>query len=388
MRLQLILPRVKPTEFQVPAVCRHKGCQGRYFEHHQEVDKALKDTTYGAVLAHRYRCLRCRRTFRVYPQGVTRAQTSQRVKGLAVMLYLLGLSYGAVSLALEALGVYLCKSSVYEAVQAAAKKVPGLKRNEVFAALQTPALGGDLTSVKCNGEWLHLGLAVDDTTGLVLTVDELSVEDAETLKEWLGPVAEAVEAELLVSDDADAFKTVADELGLEHQVCKSHVKRNTETLADNLASLAGSDADGSLAAIGVTPEQALQDLKRLAELILSRQPEEEDELGEMHQRYIEAAPPGRGEKATAAYRLRLLFLDRWSLWRRLTRYRVWQGPKGETVDGTNNGCERAIGWWVKERYRTMRGYKRRTSAVNVSRLLAWCGNHLERGGADLALLVA
>lgn len=35
----------------------------------------------------------------------------------------------------------------------------------------------------------------------------------------------------------------------------------------------------------------------------------------------------------------------------------------------------------------MHGYKRRKSAVNVSRLLAWCGNHLERGGADLALLV-
>jgi len=56
--------------------------------------------------------------------------------------------------------------------------------------------------------------------------------------------------------------------------------------------------------------------------------------------------------------------------------------------GTNNGSERAIGWWIKERYRTMRGYKRVESAVNVSRLLAWCGNHLDRGGADLALLLA
>jgi transposase-like protein len=388
MRLELILPRVKPTEFKEPLLCPHKGCQGKYFEHHQEVDKPLKDTTYGTVSAHRYRCLRCKRTFRVYPQGVTHAQTSQRVKGLGVMLYLLGLSYGATSLALEALGVYMSKSSVYEAVQAAAEKVPGLKRNKVFAGLRTPALGGDLTSVKCNGEWLHLGLAVDDTTGLVLTVDELPAEDAETLKEWLEPIAEAVEAKLLVSDDADAFKTVADELDLEHQVCKSHVKRNTETLADNLSSLSGLDADGSLAAIGVRPEQALKDLKRLGELILSRQPEEEDELREMHQHYIEAEPPGRGEKATVAYRLRLLFLDRWSLWRRLTRYRIWKGTKGETVDGTNNGCERAIGWWIKERYRTMRGYKRPKSAVNVSRLLAWSGNHLKRGGADLALLIA
>jgi len=388
MRLELILPRVEPTEFKMPLVCPHKGCQGRHFEHHQEVDKPLKDTMYGLVSAHRYRCLRCQGTFRVYPQGVTHAQTSQRVKGLGVMLYLLGLSYGATSLALEALGVYMSKSSVYDAVQAAAEEVPGLKRNEVIDGLRTPALGGDLTSVKCNGEWLHLGLAVDDTTGLVLTIDELPAEDAETLKEWLEPIAEAIEAELLVSDDADAFKTVADELGLDHQVCKSHVKRNTETLIDNLSSLAGSDADGSLAAIGVTPEQALKDLKRLGELILSRQPEEEDELGEMHQRYLAAAPPGRGEKATVAYRLRLLFLDRWNLWRRLTRYRIWKGAQGEMVDGTNNGCERAIGWWIKERYRTMRGYKRRKSAVNLSRLLAWSGNHLKQGGADLALLIA
>jgi transposase-like protein len=213
------------------------------------------------------------------------------------MLYLLGLSYGATSLALEALGVYMAKSSIYEAVQAAAEKVPGLKHNEVLTGLRTPALGGDLTSVKCKGEWLHLGLAVDDTTGLVLSIDELSAEDAETIKEWLEPIAKAVEAELLVSDDADAFKTVADELGLEHQVCKSHVKRNTETLVDNLASLAGSDADGSLAAIGVRPEQALKDLRRLGELILSRQPDEEDELGEMHQRYIEAKPPWPGRES-------------------------------------------------------------------------------------------
>ena len=188
MRLQLILPQVQPTEFEEPTVCPHKGCQGKYYEHHQEVDKLLKDTTYRVVSAHRYRCLRCKKTFRVYPHGVTQAQTSQRVKGLAVMLYLLGLSYGATSLALEALGVYMSKSSVYEAVQAAAEKVPGLERNKVFAELRTPALGGDLTSVKCNGEWLHLGLAVDDTTGLVLTVDELPAEDAETLKEWLGCV--------------------------------------------------------------------------------------------------------------------------------------------------------------------------------------------------------
>jgi len=76
MRLELILPQVKPTEFKKLLVCPHRDCQGRHFEYHQEVDRPLKDTAYGTVFAQRYRCLRCRRTLRVYPQGVTRVQTS------------------------------------------------------------------------------------------------------------------------------------------------------------------------------------------------------------------------------------------------------------------------------------------------------------------------
>ena len=388
MRLQLILSPVKPMEIQPPAVCPYESCGGQHLRHHQTVKKPLQDTRYPQVEAHRYQCLRCHRTFRVYPRGVSNAQKSLRVKGLAVMLYLLGLSYGAVSLALDALGVYMCKSGVYDAVQAVAERVPGLKRGRVFGGLKTPALGGDLTSVKVSGQWLTLGLTVDDISGMVLTVDALDGEDAETLREWMKPIAEAVEAEIVVTDDADALKTVVDELGLEHQVCKGHVKRNTEALIEDLQSIAMTDADGSLAALDVAAEQAVADLERLAELIQTRQPEDADELAEMHLCYIGAAGPGAGEKATVAYRLRLLFLDRWNLWPRLTRYRTWQGIYGETIDGTNNGSERAIGWWIKERYRTMRGYKRTKSAVNVSRLLAWCGNHLDRGGADLSLLIA
>ena len=44
----------------------------------------------------------------------------------------------------------------------------------------------------------------------------------------------AVDAELLVRDDGDAFKTVAKDLDLEHQVCKGHMKRNTEKFIADL----------------------------------------------------------------------------------------------------------------------------------------------------------
>ena len=89
-----------------------------------------------------------------------------------------------------------------------------------------------------------------------------------------------------------------------------------------------------------------------------------------------------------AYRLRLFSLDRWNLWPRLTRYRTWEGPAEARLDGTTNACERAIGWWVKERYRSMRGDKRPASVLHGSRLIAAMGNALDGPGFALAEVIA
>jgi hypothetical protein len=85
MRLHLILPRVDPAEVEPPDTCPYEDCDGTCFRFHQAVEKPLRDTEYDQVTAHRYECLKCGRTFRVYPRGVTRAQTSLRVKGLGVI---------------------------------------------------------------------------------------------------------------------------------------------------------------------------------------------------------------------------------------------------------------------------------------------------------------
>jgi hypothetical protein len=106
------------------------------------------------------------------------------------------------------------------------------------------------------------------------------------------------------------------------------------------------DSDGSLWAIGLTGQQAAADLERLGELVRSRQREEAKDVEALHRRYLQACPPREGEHQSVAYRLRLLFLDRWNLWHRLTRYRLWKGPTGEKLDGTTYACERAIGWWI------------------------------------------
>ena len=148
----------------------------------------------------------------------------------------------------------------------------------------------------------------------------------------------------MVTDDADAFKTVVDELGLAHQVCKAHVRRNTEALVAELGAALQGDRDGSLAGCGSSEAEAAADLARLGELVRTRPVGAEQELHARHLHYRKARPPREGEQATVAYRLRLLLLDRAAVWPRLTRYRRWRGPGGERIDGTNNGSERAIGW--------------------------------------------
>jgi hypothetical protein len=166
------------------------------------------------------------------------------------------------------------------------------------------------------------------------------------------------------------------------------VADNTDTLVVELSALLQSGQDHSLEVIGVTTEQALTDLATLRTLIHTRRPEDQPQLEHLYDRYANARKPGQAKCFSVAYRMRNLFLDRWNLWPRLTFYRTGKDEYGYAkLDGTNNDCERSIGWWVKERYRSMRGYKPEQSALNVSRLIAFAGNHLHRG-LDLASLIA
>jgi transposase-like protein len=387
MRLKLILPVVEVEKYKHPTECPYE-CEGKEFILHQTVIKKVCDTAHEEVEARRYKCLSCQRTFRVYPQGVDHRQFSQRAIGMAVMLYLLGLSYGAVTLMLEALGLYMGKTTVYEAVQAMAERVPGMKQASLLQGYHTSALGADLTSVKCKGKWLPLGITVDAITGMTLSIDKLSAEDAQTLREWLKPIIETVDARVLVTDDADALKTAADQNGVHHQVCKSHVGRNTDALVEQLQASLANGINPSLEQIGISVQQALLDLQHLKELIHLRQPEARNELETMYQRYQDAKASPKGKTASVAYRLRNLLLDRWNLWPRLTFYREWKDATGRRIlDGTNNATERSIGWWIKERYRSMRGYKREQSALNVSRLIAYSGSHL-KDGLNLSTLIS
>jgi hypothetical protein len=203
MQFRFILTCVDLKPTGPLSVCAYQDCGGTEFDFLQAVDKPIIDIVYQSVIAHRYKCIRCQRTFRVYPQGASRAQISKRVQGLAALLYLLGLSYGAVALTLEALETYLCKSQVYTTVQAITRQNPCVRRERIFEGVQPYMLESARVSVKCNGRRLTLKLGKDDVNVPTLIVDGAPREDAEALKARIEPIATLVGIKLLVIEDVN-----------------------------------------------------------------------------------------------------------------------------------------------------------------------------------------
>src|SRR2546428_11053772 len=102
MRLHLLLAKVEPKAIPVPSKCAYPNCTSKRVQLHQPVKKALRDTVHkpggsASLSLPQMRAHLPGLSARSDPCAIR----SERVKGLAVMVYLFGLSYGAVSLALE-----------------------------------------------------------------------------------------------------------------------------------------------------------------------------------------------------------------------------------------------------------------------------------------------
>jgi transposase-like protein len=398
MHLSVRLPKVEPWHMEPPNQCplrdpnnRKKKCNGTHFKAHQlHCRKPVRDRRHTQVTARRYRCLKCHRTFRVYPTGVSHDQQSDTLKGLSVLLYVLGLSYQGVADLLEALQYPLSKSTVYENVQAAGQCAIELRRQwRTSQCGQVQVLGMDFTHVKCKGEDRIVAVATALLTGEPLDFEILQSESALHAERWIRDIARVVGAEILVTDDADGLKTVADDLGLHHQICRAHVNRNVHDLLGALGEKALAHPDPvppELQGTEITVDQFLEDIQTVECVITSLPANGQTQLEQLCARYQYARPPTQGHRATMWYRMRLLTLDWSEHWARLAFFQKWRGANGEKLDGTNNVTEQIIGQRIKERYRTMRGYKRTPSILNVSSLTAWLGM---KGHADeLSRLVA
>jgi transposase-like protein len=390
MHLSARLPKLDPTLLPPPTHCPLKNpktrrrCTGTHFKFHQvHAVKPLRDLKHPQVRCQRYRCLKCQRTFRVYPQGVSRNQLSATLQALTVLLYVLGLSYQGVADLCESLLHPVSKTTVYNNVQAAGKRTQRLRQQWLRQQKgKIKVLGMDLTHVKTNGQDVIVAVATAILTGQALTFDVIEAEGSVRIEQWIREIAELVGAEIVVTDDADALKTVADALGCQHQICRAHVNRNVHDLVAQLGTKALEHPDRVPWELPhMTVDLFLEDLQDLEWIIKSVPSNGQQQLDALAAHYQLAPPPPQDHRASMWYRMRLLTLDWSENWRRLALFQSWRGAQNAKLGGTNNVTEQIIGQCVKERYRTMRGYKRNASILNVSSLIGW----LRMNGSDYDL---
>jgi len=381
MRIQVNLPKVEPDRYDMPGTCPY-GCGGHYFKAHglQGEVKPLRDPQHQAVLCHRYACVRCGRSFRVYPRGVSGAQQSDRLKGMTVLLYVLGLSYGAVEDFTAAMGYAVGKTTVYNNVQEAGGAAREQQKRSVSQGGRRAVIGADGTYVKVKGQVTGIEVVVDDHSGELLGLVIIVSESSDEILEVIQNVAETVKAEVLVSDDHTAYPEVVDTTGLEQQLCRHHMIENVE---EAVASLQDHLTHPEALPVGVdsSAEQMQTELQQILKLVWTRPPDGAEQLAELYERYQDVPVPPVGDRYSVWYRMRMLIPRLWNRWHKFTL-----DQRRDDLDGTNNRCERLIGWWIKERYRTMRGYKRELSIKNVVTLTARMG--VRSGHYDMTELFA
>jgi transposase-like protein len=282
---------------------------------------------------YRYRCNACKRTFRHYPEGVSAAQQSERLKQLAVICWSLGLSYRSLVLILSAFDVMLSRMSGWRDVQGAGEKIRQKTKWK-------PA-----RIVGVDGAWLRgkgIMVAVDMGDGKLLSIAQIDEKDRPAVKRWLNILKQDHGIGAIVTDDLAMYRGIAEQLALGHQVCYFHLRR-----------WAGRACRGLSLKLPLEWLWMTEQIKH----ILEELPFDGSKLLlDMYQQL-----PGnlkQGQERTAVDELRHLLIRLSENWDRYTSF--FHDPG---IPWTNNRTEQAIGR-MKMRARTTRGYKTEAGRLN------------------------
>ena len=172
-RVRFMLPEVKSAPDTRPTECPH--CGGGAFHRHGQVSKPIQDLYIQEVTAMRYRCADCGRTFRHYPSGVDGHNQSKRLRGLAGLMWALGLSHRSVSHVLTALGCALSRMSSWRDVQEAGSNAIARWMNRKGG--RVVVMGADETVVRVKGNKTVIGFVTDASSGQLLGIDVLVDRD-------------------------------------------------------------------------------------------------------------------------------------------------------------------------------------------------------------------
>lgn len=254
------------------------------------------------------------------------------MQALAAIGWMLGMSYRGLCVFLSGFGVELSRVSAWRDVQERAKQM-----EKVRYWKPVRVLGLDGAYVRGWGGTQPVLVAVDMGTGQPVTVGHVDEKDPQAVKKFLEPIVQRLGVSVIVTDDLMTYRRVADQLGLEQQVCQFHLRRwvgrTLHELARTVPPEWGWVAEETKTLVKELPIQGDRRLLQLWRLIpQTRQGRNGSDLSPLDQ-------------------LRFLLVRLAENW---ARYRVfdWQPD----VPWTNNPTEQVIGR-IKMRARTVRGYK-------------------------------
>lgn len=327
----LQLPKVKRETENRPRKCQY--CGGEILQRWGQVKKVVKDTKLRTVRIYRYYCTSCTQTFRHYPEGISHAQQSERLKKLAVVCWSLGLSYRGLAVVFMAFGVSLSRMSGWRDVQAEGEAIR--KRTKWKPA----------RVVGVDGAWLNgtgVMVAVDMGDGQLLEIGAIDEKDMSAALRWLHALKQRHGIGAIVTDDLAMYRGIVEKLGLGHQVCQFHVRRWVGRTCWELSQK--------------LPEEWLWMIDKIKQIMEELPPDGGQQLLDMYKLL-----PGhlkRGRERTALDGLRFLLIRVSEKWERYTAF--FHDPG---IPWTNNLTEQAIGR-MKIRAKTLRGYKTQSGMLN------------------------
>lgn len=325
----LRLPDVKRKTEIRPWECPY--CSGETFQRWGKVRKPVRDNRYRNVQVYRYLCCSCRRTFRHYPEGIDKADQTQRLRKLVTLGWVLGMSLRGVVTFLSAFGVTVSHMTVWRDLQEQAKL---LEKRRKWQGVRV--LGVDGVYPLGKGRKRPVLVAVDMGNGQPVAIGKVDESNPQAVKRWLEPLVKRLGVSVIVTDDLASFRVVAEKLEVEHQVCQFHVRRWVGRTLYELRKTVPKDWLWVLDEVGdLLEELPLEGSRRLFELW----------------KQIPERRVGQTGEWSPLVRLRYLLIRMSEHWE---SYRVFYWHND--VPWTNNGTEQAIGR-MKVRSRTVRGYK-------------------------------
>ena len=260
------------------------------------------------------------------------ADQSQRLRKLAALCWLLGLSYRGVEAIFGAFRVPMSRMSAWRDVQ---EQAHSEQKGREWRPVRV--LGVDGAYVRGWGEIQPVLVAVDLGNGQPVALGHIDEKDPQAVKRFLEPLVQRLGESVIVTDDLFSYKKVSQELDLTHQVCQFHLRRWVGRSLRELQSL-----------LSVEWQETIDEIKH----VIAELPLDGDKRLVALWKKIPENRSGRGNQPLSSLdQLRLLLVRLAENW---DRFRVidWQSD----VPWTNSLTEQAIGR-MKMRARTVWGYK-------------------------------